>query len=84
MHECLLEDQEVVDEESELLKFDSKNKIGSFMEGYEEITTKRRHCNDKGKLDGSMKAHCRRVFIHFDTIMRGKYERNYFEIEQCK
>ena len=53
------------------------------MDGHEEIMMENGHCNDKGKLDGSMKAHCCRLFICFDTVTHGKSE-TCFDIEQCK
>ena len=82
LHECLLEDQEIVDKESEMLKFNKKNKIDEFMDGHEEIMKETGHCNNQDKLDGSMKAHCRRVFMKFDTVTHGKSKKNYFDIEQ--
>ena len=42
------------------------------------------HYNDKGKLDGPMKAHFRRVFMFFDTAMNGKFEKNHFGTDQHK
>ena len=60
LYDCLLKDQVVVDEASEILKLNRKNKIDDFMDGCEEIMMERGHCNDQGKLDVSMKAHFRR------------------------
>jgi len=83
LHECLLEDQKVVDEASELLKQQRKNKVDAFLEGFEKIMDEKRFCND-GKLDGSMKAHYRRFFMYFDTVTHGETNRDFFNIEQYK
>ena len=42
------------------------------------------HCNDEGKLDGSMKAHYRSFFMCFDATKYGKCVNNYFYIEKCE
>ena len=57
LNDYLLEDQEVIDEESELLKLRRKNKIDAFADGHEEMLLDNGHCKDKVKIDGSMKAH---------------------------
>ena len=43
LHDCLLNDQVVVDEASEMLKSNRKNKIDAFMDGREKIMTERGH-----------------------------------------
>ena len=82
LHECLLEDQKAVDEASELLKQQRKNKVDAFLEGFEKIMNEKRLCND-GKLDGSMKAHYRHFFMCFDTVTHGETNRDFFNIEEC-
>lgn len=81
LHECLLEDQKVVDEASELLKKQRKNKVDAFLEGFEKIMNEKRLCDD-GKLDGSMKAHYRRFFMCFDIVTHGATNCNFFNIEE--
>ena len=61
LYDCDLEDLAVVDEESEILKCNRKNKIDKFLNGYEKMMKDYGHCNkDDDKLDGSVKAHYRR------------------------
>ena len=43
LHDCLLEDQVVVDEASEMLKSNRKNKIDAFIDGREKIMTEKGH-----------------------------------------
>ena len=60
LNECVLKDQMVVDERSEIIKSKRKMKIDSFTNDYEKIMNEKGHCKDNGKLDGSLKAHYRR------------------------
>ena len=82
LHDCLLVDQAVVDKKIEIFKCDRKIKLDELMNRYEEITKEKGHCNDDGKLDGSMKAHYRRFLMCFDTTKHGKCINNYFDKEQ--
>ena len=84
LNECVLEDQMVVDEKSEIIKSKRKMKIDSFTNDYEKIMNEKGHCKDDGKLDGSYKAHYRRFFMCFDTVMDGNSDKNYFDIEEHK
>ena len=82
LNDCVLEDQMVVDEKSEINTSDRKTKIDEFMNGHEEIMKEKGHCNDDSKLDGLMKAHYRRFFLQFDIIKHGMCDVNYFNIKQ--
>ena len=84
LNECVLEDQMVVDEKSEIIKSKRKMKIDEFTNDYEKIMDEKGHCKDDGKLYGSYKAHYRRFFMHFDTVKHGKCDKNYFDIEEHK
>ena len=71
-------------EKSETIKSNRKTKIDEFANGHEETTKKKGHCNDDGKLDSSMKARCRRFFMHFDTMKHGKCDVNYLTQSNVK
>ena len=80
LNECILEDQTVVDEQSEMIKTNRKHEMQEFITEHEKIMKEKGHCKKDGKLDGSMKAHCRRFFTYFDTAMHGNSDKNYFDI----
>ena len=43
LHECYLENEEVVDEENEIFKFNRKNKTYAFMDDCEDIMMENGH-----------------------------------------
>ena len=46
-----------------MLKCNRKNEIDAFLNDCDEIMMEKSHCNDDGKVDGSMKAHYCRFFM---------------------
>ena len=84
LDDCFLEDQEVIDEESENLKTIRKHKVDDFTNEYETILNERGFCDEKGKYDSSLKAHARRYFLYFDTAKHGKDSKDYFDAAQYR
>lgn len=78
LDDCFLEDQEVIDEESNNMKNSMKRKVDEFVIEYERILNERGYCDEKGKYDSTLKAHVRCCFLHFTTAINGKDSKDYF------